>query len=51
VASKNLKNKSTSVKAKKKKKKLTFTTGVVNIHSTANNTIISVADENGNIIA
>jgi small subunit ribosomal protein S11 len=35
----------------KKKKKLTFVNGVAHIHSTANNTIVSITDENGNVIS
>lgn len=33
-----------------KKKKLTFTEGIVHIHATRNNTIISISDKQGNII-
>lgn len=37
--------------ARKKKIKRTFTKGVAHIHSTFNNTIVTIADENGNVIA
>lgn len=33
-----------------KKKRLAFTNGVAYIHATANNTIVSIADEKGNVI-
>lgn len=34
-----------------KKKKLTFTSGCAHIHATRNNTIITISDENGNVIS
>ena len=34
-----------------KKKKLTFTSGSAHIHATRNNTIVTIADENGNVIS
>jgi small subunit ribosomal protein S11 len=48
----NKKKQTVAIKAKpkKKKKKLTSPNGVAHIHSTTNNTIVSIADENGNII-
>lgn len=36
---------------RKKKAKLNFTKGVAHIHSSFNNTIISITDTNGNVIA
>ena len=36
---------------RKKKIKRSFTKGVAHIHSTFNNTIISISDEMGNVIA
>jgi small subunit ribosomal protein S11 len=36
---------------KKKKKKVIENVGVVHIHSTTNNTIISLTDEKGNVLA
>lgn len=34
-----------------KKKKLTFTSGIAHIHTTKNNTIITITDEQGNVIS
>lgn len=34
-----------------KKKKLTFTNGCAHIHATRNNTIITITDEQGNVIS
>jgi small subunit ribosomal protein S11 len=34
-------------KPKKKKKKLTSSSGIVHIHSTVNNTIVTITDEAG----
>lgn len=34
-----------------KKKKLTFTNGCAHIHATRNNTIVTISDENGNVIS
>ncbi|MEA5061356.1 MAG: 30S ribosomal protein S11 [Erysipelotrichaceae bacterium] len=39
------------VKARKKKVKRSFTRGVAHVHSTFNNTIITISDEKGNVIA
>ena len=36
---------------RKKKAKLSFTKGIAHIHSTFNNTIISISDEQGKVIA
>lgn len=36
---------------RKKKVKRSFTKGVAHIHSTFNNTIVTITDENGNVIA
>ena len=43
-------NKTTVVKKKKKIKK-NITSGIAYVYSTFNNTIISIADENGNVIS
>ena len=45
------KKKSKKTSARKKKVKRTFTKGVVHIHATFNNTIVTVTDEKGNVIA
>lgn len=46
------KQKSASAAATRKKKiKRSYTNGVAHIHATFNNTIISIADEGGNVIA
>ena len=37
--------------ATKKKQHLTFTKGIAHIHTTANNTIITISDLNGNVIS
>lgn len=34
-----------------KKKKLSFTNGIAYIHTTKNNTIITLADEQGNVLS
>ena len=46
-----IKKKSKKTNARKKKVKRTFTKGVVHIHATFNNTIVTVTDEKGNVIA
>lgn len=43
--------KAKSTSARKKKVKRNFTKGVAHIHSTFNNTIVSITDEKGNVIA
>ena len=43
--------KKTSTKTRKKKIKRSFTRGVAHIHSTFNNTIVTISDENGNVIS
>ncbi len=43
-------NKKTS-KTRKKKIKRSFTRGVAHIHSTFNNTIVTISDESGNVIS
>lgn len=43
------KSKKTTIR--KKKAKLTFTKGVVHIHATFSNTIVSISDEQGRVIA
>ena len=45
------KGKSKSTSARKKKVKRNFTKGVAHIHSTFNNTIVTITDEQGNVIA
>ncbi len=50
TAKKTVKKTTTKTKSKKKKK-LSSLNGNVYIHSTSNNTIISVADERGNVIS
>ena len=40
-----------STTARKKKIKRSFTKGVAHIHSTFNNTIVTITDETGNVIA
>lgn len=40
-----------STTARKKKIKRSFTKGVAHIHSTFNNTIVTITDESGNVIA
>ena len=40
----------TKAKARKKKIKRAYTKGVAHIHSTFNNTIITISDEQGNVI-
>ena len=37
--------------SRKKKIKRSYTHGIAHIHATFNNTIVSIADENGNVIA
>ena len=34
-----------------KKKKIGFTSGIAYIHSSMNNTIVTIADPNGNVIS
>jgi small subunit ribosomal protein S11 len=51
MASENIKNKKVETKAKKKKKKINVLTGIAHIHSTTNNTIISISDEQGRVIS
>lgn len=41
----------TKTTARKKKIKRSYTKGVAHIHSTFNNTIVTIADEQGNVIA
>jgi len=41
----------TKTTARKKKIKRAFTKGVAHIHSTFNNTIVTISDEQGNVIA
>ncbi len=41
----------TKTTARKKKIKRAFTKGVAHVHSTFNNTIITISDEKGNVIA
>ena len=45
------KGKSKSTSARKKKVKRNFTKGVAHIHSTFNNTIVTITDPQGNVIA
>ena len=45
------KGKSKSTTARKKKIKRSFTKGVAHIHSTFNNTIVTITDTQGNVIA
>lgn len=45
------KGKSKSTTARKKKIKRSFTKGVAHIHSTFNNTIVTITDPQGNVIA
>jgi len=42
--------KKASLKTKKKKVRLTFNEGVAHIHSTFNNTIVSLSDKAGNVL-
>ena len=49
--SKKLDTKKTSSFKKKKKVKKNITSGIAYVYSTFNNTIISIADENGNVIS
>ncbi len=44
-------SKKTSSKIRKKKIKRSFTHGVAHIHSTFNNTIVTISDEKGNVIS
>lgn len=45
-------NKKTATKAKaKKKRKLPSVNGIAHIHSTVNNTIVTITDEQGNAIS
>ena len=44
-------DKSKKTTIRKKKAKLTFTQGVAHIHATFSNTIISISDEHGRVIA
>ena len=46
-----VKGKSKATSARKKKVKRNFTKGVAHIHSTFNNTIVTITDEQGNVIA
>jgi small subunit ribosomal protein S11 len=45
------KGKSKATSARKKKVKRSFTRGVAHIHSTFNNTIVTITDPQGNVIA
>ncbi len=45
------KGKTKSTTARKKKVKRSFTRGVAHIHSTFNNTIVTITDTSGNVIA
>src|SRR5574344_1748915 len=46
-----VKGKSKATSARKKKVKRNFTKGVAHIHSTFNNTIVTITDPQGNVIA
>ena len=48
---KNISVKKESTFKKKKKSKRNVTTGIAYVYSTFNNTIISIADESGNVIS
>lgn len=50
-ASKSAKGGKKSTTARKKKTKRNFTNGVAHIHSTFNNTIVTITDVQGNVIA
>ena len=41
----------TKTTARKKKIKRSYTKGVAHIHSTFNNTIVTISDEQGNVIS
>ncbi len=43
--------KKTQKRTKKKKVRLSFNEGIVNIHASINNTIVSLADKAGNVLA
>ena len=47
----NTKTKGKSTTARKKKIKRSFTRGVAHIHATFNNTIVTITDQQGNVIA
>ena len=47
----NNKAKGKSTSARKKKIKRSFTRGVAHIHATFNNTIVTITDQQGNVIA
>ena len=49
--SKKLETKKISSFKKKKKVKKNITSGIAYVYSTFNNTIISIADENGNVVS
>lgn len=51
MAATKTKGKSKSTTIRKKKSKLNFTKGVAHIHATFSNTIISISDEQGRVIA
>ncbi|MDR2847190.1 MAG: 30S ribosomal protein S11 [Mycoplasmataceae bacterium] len=46
-----MKNKKGDTKVKKRKKKLVVLSGIAHVHSTTNNTIISISDEQGKVIS
>ena len=46
-----LESKKSSTFKKKKKVKRNITSGIAYVYSTFNNTIISIADENGNVVS
>ena len=48
---KKIDSKKTSTFKKKKKVKKNITTGIAYVYSTFNNTIISIADDNGNVVS
>jgi small subunit ribosomal protein S11 len=43
-------NTAAKAKPKKKKRKITNPNGIAHVHSTMNNTIVSISDEQGNVI-
>jgi len=51
VVSKKTDSKKVSTFKKKKKVKRNITTGIAYVYSTFNNTIISIADESGNVVS
>ena len=52
ISEKKIETKSKDLKFKNKKKiKKNITSGIAYVYSTFNNTIISIADENGNVIS